>query len=292
MSESLTLLSTCKVNLLLNILGRRDDGFHELETLMQPVPMFDEVNIFRRESGISLTCNDARLPVDGSNLIHRAANAFLQEIESTEGVEIHLQKNLPLAAGIGAGSANAAFTLRGLNDLFGNPLQPEELNHLAAKIGSDVPFFLQDGPALAIGRGEVVKSLQPFKALDGAGLLLVNPGFGVSTPWAYRELAEYPDVLNGEPGRAQALADALAGGSLAEAAGLFFNSLEKPVFAKHTVLPVIRDFLREQGALVSLMSGSGATVFALTEGRAEAESLRAKYHEQFGQAGWSRTVLL
>ena len=133
---------------------------------------------------------------------------------------------------------------------------------------------------------------EPFKALDGAGLLLINPGFGVSTPWAYRELAEYPDVLNGEPGCAQALADALAGGSLAEAAGLFFNSLEKPVFAKHTVLPVIRDFLREQGALVSLMSGSGATVFALTEGRAEAESLRAKYHEQFGQAGWSRTVLL
>ena len=197
------------------------------------------------------------------------------------------KKISPLAAGIGAGSSNAAFTLRGLNELFESPLNADELQELAAGLGSDVPFFLQDGPALAIGRGEVVQPVGPFPALEGKGLLLIHPGFGVSTPWAYQALVSLPDGY-GEAGRMTALQQALNGGELA---GLY-NSLEVPVFKKHRILPLIKTFLMEQGALAALMSGSGSTTFAVTEDRPTAEALRAKYHEQFGQAGWTATVSL
>ena len=283
---SLVLKSHCKVNLLLNILGRREDGFHELETIMQPVPLCDELQLERTADGLELSCSDSRLPMDASNLVHRAATVFLEKTGET-GVRIHLQKNLPLAAGIGAGSSNAAFTLRGLNELFESPLNTDELQELAAGLGSDVPFFLQDGPALATGRGEVVQPVEPFPALEGKGLLLIHPGFGVSTPWAYQTLAVLPDGY-GEAGRMTALHQALHGGELT---GLY-NSLEVPVFQKHRILPLVKTFLLEQGALTALMSGSGSTTFAITEDRPTAEALRAKYHEQFGQAGWSATVSL
>ena len=283
---SLGLKSHCKVNLLLNILGRREDGFHELETIMQPVPLCDELQLERTADGLKLSCSDSRLPMGAPNLVHRAATAFLEKA-GVAGVRIHLQKNLPLAAGIGAGSSNAAFTLRGLNELFESPLNADELQELAARLGSDVPFFLQDGPALAIGRGEVVQPVGPFPALEGKGLLLIHPGFGVSTPWAYQALVSLPDGY-GEAGRMTALQQALNGGELA---GLY-NSLEVPVFKKHRILPLIKTFLMEQGALAALMSGSGSTTLAITEDRPTAEALRAKYHEQFGQAGWTATVSL
>ncbi len=288
----LTLVSPCKVNLLLNILGRRDDGFHELETLIQPVPMYDKLRLERVSLGIELTCSDARLAVDKTNLVHRAAAAFLETTEASGGVRIHLQKNLPIAAGIGAGSANAGMTLRGLNELWGEPLSYENLLELAAGLGSDVPFFLQDNPALAFGRGEKVRSLEPLPALQGVALLLINPGFGVSTPWAYRKLRENYEALNGDAGRAEALADVLKEGALGDAVELFHNSLEPPVFSKYPVLQVICDFFRANGAIVTLMCGSGATIFALASSRIDAEELRSKYHGHFGEAGWSRTVLL
>jgi 4-diphosphocytidyl-2-C-methyl-D-erythritol kinase len=224
--------------------------------------------------------------------VHRAAVVFLKKAGSGGGVKIHLEKNLPLAAGIGAGSANAAVTLHGLNELWGKSLADDELHKLAVYLGSDVPFFLTDSPALARGRGEQVELMPAFSALQDIAILLINPGFGVSTPWAYRELGNYPEALDGSPGRASALADELNNGTLSAAADLFYNSLEQPVFEKHPVLPLIRDYLQDNGAIVSRMSGSGATLFALSSSRAEAEKLRAKYHGQFGQAGWSRTVLL
>ena len=282
---SLVVKSPCKVNLLLNVLGRRADGFHEVETILQPVPLYDELRIKKADAGFELTCSDSRLSVGEDNLVHRAAKAFLKKVESG-GAEIHLQKNLPLAAGIGAGSSNAAWTLRGLNELFENPLSAEQLQELAADLGSDVPFFLQDNPALATGRGEIIKPQKPFVALEGRGLLLIHPGFGISTPWAYQALAASGNY--GNEGAAAAALEALSAGRLDGLA----NSLEAPVFSKYTALPVIKEFLADHGALVALMSGSGSTMFALTENRTAAEALRAQYHDHFGQAGWSATVSL
>ena len=197
--------SPCKVNLLLNILGKRADGFHELETVMQPVNFCDEMSFERAGSGVQLSCSHPELPVDSKNLVHRAATAFLAAADISDGVQIHLQKNLPLAGGIGGGSANAAVTFTALNELFGSPLPPEKLHELAAALGSDVPFFLYDQPALATGRGEKVQLLEKFPALHGKAFFLVHPGFGISTPWSYQNLARFPEALNGKAGRAKEL---------------------------------------------------------------------------------------
>jgi len=282
--------SCCKVNLLLNILGRRPDGFHELETVMQPVNLCDTLRLERCDSGLQLTCNDPRLPVDGANLVHRAATAFLAAAKISEGAMIHLEKRIPLAAGLGGGSGNAAATLLGLNELFGRPLSDARLTDLAAALGSDVPFFLQDQPALALGRGEQVTRLAPFAALQGKGLLLIHPGFGVSTAWAYGALKQFPEALNGRPGRAAALIAALRQSDFSAAAGQLYNSLEAPVLRKHPLLAIYQEFLREHGALAALMSGSGSTTFAITASPDNARGLEERVREKFGPHLWTAAL--
>lgn len=284
------LSSPCKVNLLLNILGRREDGFHELETVMQPVALHDQLKFHRSGSGIELSCSDPALPVDSSNLVHRAAAAFLEATGIRDGVRIHLEKRIPMAAGLGGGSGNAATTLRGLNQLFGNPLPPASLIDLASGLGSDVPFFLQGGPALATGRGEKVQTLDPFPALRGAFMVLIHPGFGISTPWAYQQLARFPEALNGRPGRARELIGLLGGDDLRRACGGFYNSLETPALKKYPILAMFQDFLRESGADGALMSGSGSTTFAVIKGRNAAEELCGKFLGKFGRANWTAVV--
>jgi len=284
--------SPCKVNLILNILGQRADGFHELETVMQPVNLCDEMSFARAGTGVQLTCSNSELPVDAKNLVHRAATAFLAAAKISDGVKIHLQKNLPLAGGIGGGSANAAVTFAALNELFGAPLPLEKLHALAAALGSDVPFFLYDQPALATGRGENVRPLEKFPALRGKAFFLVHPGFGISTPWSYQNLARFPQDQNGTPGRAQKLISLLQDGDLKAAAGEVYNSLEAPAFDKFPVLQLYREFLCENGALVALMSGSGSTTFAIAENLSAAENLAEKFKSQFGANGWTATVAI
>jgi len=282
--------SPCKVNLLLNILGRRPDGFHELETVMSPVNLCDEMSFERAGSGLQLTCSHPELPTDSKNLVYRAATSFLAAANIADGVRIHLQKNLPLAGGIGGGSANAAVTFTSLNELFGSPLPLAQLHALAAALGSDVPFFLYDRPALATGRGEKLKLLENFPALHGRAFFLVHPGFGISTPWSYQNLARFPEALNGRTGRASELIGRLQTNDLAGAADAFYNSLETPAFDKFPVLQLYREFLMENGAEMALMSGSGSTTFAIAENLAAAENLAEKFKSQFGANGWLATV--
>ena len=282
--------SPCKVNLLLNILGRRADGFHELETLFHPVNLCDQLHFARAATGLRLTCSDATLPVDASNLVHRAATAFLTAAKISDGVAIHLEKKIPMAAGLGGGSGNAAVTLLGLNELFGSPLTVAQLHPLAATLGSDVNFFLQDRPALAFGRGEQITPVEVFPSMRGATMVLVRPGFGIATAWAYRALAGFPAALNGTPGRARRLAKALRTGTLATASGEFYNSLEAPALDKFPVLRLYQEFLREQGAAVTLMSGSGSTTFALFADAGRAGAALENFSAQFGTEGWSAGV--
>ena len=281
-----------KINLLLNLLGRRADGFQELETLFHPLPMGDQLQFSRADSGIQLACSQPDLSIGPDNLVHRAASVFLAAAGIHDGVRIHLEKNLPLAAGLGGGSSNAAIPLLGLNDLFDRPLPPNRIVDLAATLGSDVPFFLQDRPALGTGRGDRIEPLEFFPALEGAGLLLVHPGFGVSTAWAYQELAQFPEALHGQPGRARRLADRLQTGSLTAAAGDFYNALEAPVFLKYPLLALYRDFFRAEGAPVALMSGSGSTVFTLLSGRPAADRLRERFLSRFGEGPWTACAVL
>jgi 4-diphosphocytidyl-2-C-methyl-D-erythritol kinase len=286
---TLTRSSPCKVNLLLNILGKRADGFHELETVMQPLRLCDELAFERTNSGIVLTCSEPTLPTDATNLVYRAASAFFQRSGIVGGVRIHLEKKIPMAAGLGGGSGNAATTLLALNELFGQPLDSAQLHETAASLGSDIPFFLQTQPALAEGRGEKIQPLKPFPALAGCAFLLVHPGFGIATSWAYQELARFPAALNGECGRAARLISCLESGDLRAASGACYNSLEAPALEKYPWLAVLQDFLREQGAAAALMSGSGSTTFAIARDLGGAQELEECVREKFGRC-WTAIV--
>ena len=255
--------SHCKINLLLNIVGQRADGFHELEMLMLPVPIFDRLDFELLGHGIELTCNQPGIPTDSSNLAWRAAESFAAKAGVAGGVRIHLEKTIPAEGGLGGGSGNAAATLLALNELHGQALDQAALHELAASLGSDIPFFLQNQAAVAKGRGEIIEPVAPLAALDGKSLLLVRPGFGVPTPWAYQGLAKFPDAKNRPLGQADELARRLANGTLTEAADAFYNSLEAPVFNKFPLLKLMKEHALANGAEAALMCGSGSTVFAI-----------------------------
>jgi 4-diphosphocytidyl-2-C-methyl-D-erythritol kinase len=282
--------SPCKVNLLLNILGRRPDGFHELETVMQPVNFCDQLIFERGGNEIQLSCSDKNLPVDSRNLVFRAAANFLAAANISDGVKIHLEKKIPLAAGLGGGSANAATTLLALNEIFGQSLSLAKLDELAAALGSDIPFFLYDKPALAVGRGEKVELLENFPALRGKAFLLIHPGFGISTPWAYQNLARFPAALNGKADRARDLISKLQAANWPAVADGFYNSLEAPALEKFPILGLFQEFMRANGALAALMSGSGSTTFAIVKNISSGESLAEKFKSKFGQNCWTAVV--
>jgi 4-diphosphocytidyl-2-C-methyl-D-erythritol kinase len=281
--------SPCKVNLLLNILGPRPDGFHELETILQPVKLYDTLRFTRVGQTLELSCSDQSLSTDSGNLVHRAATAFLETAGAREGIRIHLEKKIPQAAGLGGGSGNAAMTLLGLNELFGSPLSAGQLHDLAARLGSDVPFFLQHQPALATGRGERIEPLAPFRALEGAAFLLIHPGFGIATAWAYKQLVRFPAALNGRPGRARKLIELLCGADLAVAGRELYNALEAPALEKYPLLALFQEFLRAQGVPAVLMSGSGSTTFAIVRAEAEARKLENQVQAKFGPC-WTAVV--
>ena len=283
--------SPCKVNLLLNILGKRPDGFHELETVMHPVNLYDVLTFVRGGTGVRLTCSNPELPVDSKNLVWRAASAFLTKAGISDGVQIHLQKNIPMAAGLGGGSGNAATTLIGLNELFGNIVSEQQLTEIAASLGSDIPFFLQPKPALGIGRGEKIQSLDWFPALRGTYIFLVHPGFGISTPWAYQQLANFAEALNGQPGRAEKLISKLQSDSLLAASKEFYNSLEAPALKKYPLLVLFQEFFREHGA-VTLMSGSGSTTFAIVTDKGAGQAIADGFQKKFGDKFWTSLLPL
>jgi 4-diphosphocytidyl-2-C-methyl-D-erythritol kinase len=168
-------------------------------------------------------------------------------------------------------------------------LPEARLAELAAALGSDIPFFLQNGPALATGHGEIIQPLSAFPAMRGACFVLVHPGFGISTPWAYRELAHFPAAVRGAPGRARRLI-ALLQTSLTAAAVDFYNALEAPALRKYPLLELFQEFFRENGAPATLMSGSGSATFALTPARDAAETMLEKFKVKFGSDFWTAVV--
>jgi 4-diphosphocytidyl-2-C-methyl-D-erythritol kinase len=284
--------SPCKINLLLNVVRKREDGFHELETLMHPVALFDDLEFMATAAGIQIDCNHPDLHSDESNLIFRAARSFLELAEIDSGVYIRHEKRIPLAGGLAGGSANAAHTLRGLNELFDHPLADGQLHEIAASHGSDINFFLQDSPALATGRGEAIESCAPLPALAGKGLLLINPGFGIPTPWTFRRLAGHPDAITGDADRGQGLIRHLRQPDLRSAPNLLFNSLEAPVFPKYPLLRLYRDFLTDKGAIVAMMSGSGSTTYAITDSPVSATELSERFVAHFGPGCWIHALPL
>jgi len=279
----LTVFSPAKINLYLGILGKRSDGYHNIETVMVPLDFGDEITLQRQPNDITLECNDPRLPTDDSNLALRAARLLAKHSGVERGAKISLRKRTPLAAGLGGGSSNAASVLLGLKQLWALDTPHSTLDEIAASMGSDVSFFLHSGAALCRDRGERV---QPIACELSAVILLVNPGFGISTKWAYERWASAAAPLTAKPPEVSLMVRALAEDDLADVSAALFNSLEAPSVRKFPVLRLLQDALRRSGATGALMSGSGATVFGLFADAQHAERSALRIREQFGPSTW------
>lgn len=263
-----------KINLSFEIKGRRDDGFHEIETLMAPISLADRLTIERSKAanGIQFSCDDSSLPSGDDNLVVRAARLFQQRTQIGEGVEIALEKKIPHGAGLGGGSSDAATTLLGLNDLFETRLEQKELIALAAQIGSDVPFFILGSAAMCRGRGEIV---EPARLPARFNLLLVKPDFGVPTPWAYQRWKESREL----PGVSYA-PQTYSGVS-------FANDLERPVFEKFALLGTLKTWLLLQPEVsAALLSGSGSTVFAVVRNGSDRNQLAERIRAEVDPTMW------
>src|SRR5437763_9055593 len=255
-----------KINLSLKILGRRSDGFHEIETLIAPISLCDDIKIERTDSaeGFQFDCDDPSVPTGDDNLIVRAAKSFFAATKLKSSVLIELKKKIPHGAGLGGGSSDAASTLLALNELFETRLSREALAKMAETIGSDVPFFIFQSPALCKGRGELVT---PVKLKEKLPILLLKPAFVVSTAWAYSRWQHSREIWD------------VRYTGLELAGQIFVNDLERPVFEKFVFLAQLKMWLLEQAEVgAALMSGSGATVFAVMRENADADRLaeRAK----------------
>ncbi|MEM6883705.1 MAG: 4-(cytidine 5'-diphospho)-2-C-methyl-D-erythritol kinase [Verrucomicrobiota bacterium] len=277
-NDNVKLLSPAKVNLFLRILGKREDGFHELETLMCPVDCCDEITLAAVEAGIELTIDGADLPTGPENLAYQAAAAVQEKAGITSGVQIHIDKKIPLGGGLAGGSSNAAVVLKGCNELWDAGLSRVELHELAAGMGSDVNLFLEEGPCLCRGRGELVEPVVWEEQLE---IILLNPGFGIETPATFRAYAKLPGALKrGMDGIWHSSYESRAG----EVVHFQLrNDLEPAVFEKHLWIRGAKEWLLEQEeTLDALMSGSGATLFTLTRSQETAISLEKKMKETFG----------
>lgn len=245
--------SPAKVNLHLRVLRRREDGYHDILSLMQRISLSDEMTFAPREGGIRLRCPDSALPNDEGNIIYRAAAAFYARTGLPPGIEITIRKRIPIAAGLGGGSSNAATTLMTLNELSDHPLTREELMQMGTGLGADVPFFLFGNAAWASGIGD---RLVEAPSLPPLWFVLINPGFAVSTKMVYRELnlGLTNGSINYSIPRFYTVDDVIGG---------LTNDLEKVTLRQHPVLGHFKTLLLENGARGALMSGSGPTVFGL-----------------------------
>ncbi len=263
--ESLTLPSYAKVNLFLEILGRRTDGYHELRTLFQTVSLHDELHFQKTSRGIELQVEGMDLGNPEHNLVYRAAALLARRFLPGAGAFIRLNKRIPAGAGLGGGSSNAAVTLAGLCQLWDLPLRTQQLLPLAAELGSDVPFFLVGGTALGLGRGDLI---YPTIGPDTRWMIILYPGFTVSTAEAYSLLSS--QLTSAEKcHKITSLCLLLPfrqGG-----AQHFFNAFEETISGRHPEIRELRECLLKSGALAAQLSGSGSAVVGIYPSRAKAE---------------------
>ena len=268
------LRAPAQVNLQLRVHGRRADGFHEIETLIVPISLADEITVETSAGGtVSISCDDPNVPEGGTNLAAAAAHEYSQHTGLQFGANIGIRKCIPMGAGLAGGSSDAAAVLVALDTIFETHLGVEGLEKVAAKVGSDVPFFIRGLPAICRGRGEIIQTLDVPEKLS---LLLLKPPFGVETPWAYKNWAASHSLPGG-------LEDEQDLGWIK-----IFNSLERPVFEKFLVLPVMKDWLRQQPEVRAAgMSGSGSTVFALLREDSGGLDLEKRVKARFGDTLWT-----
>jgi 4-diphosphocytidyl-2-C-methyl-D-erythritol kinase len=271
--NAVTLESPAKINLMLSVHGRREDGFHALTSLVVALDFGDSLQVgLQAAGGDRLRCSDATVPTGEANLVIQAAQAFRAALGEEVYFDFQLEKRIPMGAGLGGGSSNAVAALRAMNQLTGEQLNRATLLDLAAGLGSDCPFFVDAVPAVMKGRGEVLEALpaQAVERLHGQEILLFRPNFGVNTAWAYRRLIEaQPSAYESEARAAQRL-QSLDAEPLDK---LLYNTFEESVGGKYLAIACLLDELRSAD-VACLMSGSGSCCFALTHSEAESSKIR------------------
>lgn len=282
----ITLRAPAKINLFLHILGKREDGYHELETLMQKISLYDELELgLVAEPGVRMRCSTPEIPTDERNIAVRAAQLFLSETgNSDQGINIVLKKNIPIAAGLGGGSSDAAAVLNGLDQLLQTACSTEQRAAMGVRLGADVPLFVYDFPAaLATGIGE---RLIPASSLTDYKILLVNPGISVSTQWAYEAFSSAAGKIALTAKRkAFILSCSKKSGPKFAIPDDLKNDLEQVTAKRYPVIRELKDHLLRNGAAGAMMSGSGSTVFGLFHRKVEekAEQCRYRLEQEYDQ---------
>ena len=266
----ISLKAPAKINLFLEILGKRDDGYHEIETVMQEIDLVDNLQFEEIQEGVKLKCNDKNIPSDENNLVCKAANLILNECGIKKGVLISLEKNIPVGAGLGGGSSDAATTLKALNLLWKIGLNDAELMHFAAKLGSDVPFFIKGKTSLCSGRGE---KITPIEVKSEMNYLVIFPHINISTATIYRNLKidltkKIIDV--------SFFLNALKHHKAAGISKLLFNRLEEVIFTTYPDLLDVKKVLGHYDFCGLSVSGSGSAFFGLCKDRQQAEAIKGK----------------
>ncbi len=278
--NSITVMAYAKINLGLDVLRKREDGYHDVRMIMQSLDLHDTITITKTSNSmISVQTNLSYLPVDKGNLVYRAAALFLKTISVKDGLHIKLNKEIPVAAGLAGGSSDAAATLKALNELYGIGYSQKELMKLGVQLGADVPYCIMLGTALSEGIGEL---LTPLPSMPECSILLVKPDISVSTKYVYENLRltndmPHPDITN--------MKASLAAGDLTGLATKMDNILQTVTIRDYPVITNIKNKMNEHGALVSLMSGSGPTVFGIYKDHSVAKKAFAyfKTHKEYGR---------
>ncbi len=276
--DKITIKTYGKINLYLEVIKKRDDGYHELQMVMQSIGLYDRVSLKEREKDeILLYTNSPYIPRDEGNIAVQAANLIKEEYDIDKGVEITIDKNIPVAAGLAGGSANAAGVLKGLNELWNLNLSQGKLRDLGLRLGADVPFSVMEGSAVAEGIGE---RLTPITGLKNTWIVLCKPGISVSTPEVYKELD-----LTGLEARPlpKEFLTAIENRDLRFISRTMYNALESVTLKKHEAIEGIKKKMMQYNAMGTMMTGSGPTVFGIfkdqDKAKKAAHNLR-KYHHQ------------
>ena len=276
--NSISMKSFAKINLSLDILGKLDNGYHEVKMVMQTVSLYDVVVLEKKDHGIELSSNVGFLPSDSSNIAYAAAEAFFKKTGILGGAKIRLNKRIPVGAGLAGGSGNAAAVLKGLNTLYNARLRTSELCEIGTPLGADVPYCIIGGTRLAEGIGE---KISPLPKMPKCHIVLVKPRFSISTAWAYQNVDESRDLVH--PNTDELIA-ALRKRDLAAIAANMGNVLEDVSIGHYEILRELKEKLVSQGALGALMSGSGPTVFGIFDSEEKAASATDHLREEYPSA--------
>ncbi len=281
--NKLKLKAYAKINLSLDVLNKRDDGYHNVEMIMQQIGLYDEIYLKKIDKGIIIDTDCEYLPIDKSNIVYKAAKIIIDKYKLNTGIYIYIKKNIPIAAGLAGGSTDAAAVLKGINTMFSLGLTTDKLLDIGKEIGADVPFCILGGAALAEGIGE---KLTQIHGLKSGWIVLSKPNIGVSTADAYNNLNL--NAIENRPDT-EKLIVALENGNIYDISKLLCNVFEEGIFEKHPIVKKIKTKMIQYGALGCLMSGSGPTVFGIYKTYARAKSAYEKLKLIYNQTYLVRT---